>query len=270
MLEGLREVVLSIRGRPLHDIYVNLTRRAPPPWADKPEEAGIGRRRRAPLRSEAVGRLQNAAGGVGGDMYKAAANMQRRCAENVKNPRGGGRCLRNNVSDADAAPLEGGLWPHNWIKGVKCALLYVGGTTKYLKRGVNPLMPSKLKGMTSLEIAIIVAIVLIIAVAVGWYLYTTFIASTIGQPRLNVVSAEFSNTTKRLTLVLVNPGPVDVQISNIELAGTLVANATRIEVGRQVTVTVNIGISAAPGTMLPGRVILSGGQSFPFSAVVKP
>jgi len=65
VLEGLREVVLSIRGRPLHDIYVNLTRRAPPPWADKPEEAGIGRRRRAPLRSEAVGRLQNAAGGGG-------------------------------------------------------------------------------------------------------------------------------------------------------------------------------------------------------------
>jgi hypothetical protein len=29
---------------------------------DNPEEAGIGRRRRAPLRREAVGRLQNAAG----------------------------------------------------------------------------------------------------------------------------------------------------------------------------------------------------------------
>jgi len=45
-------------------------------------------------------------------------------------------------------------------------------------------MPTKVKGMTSLEIAIIVAIVLIIAVAVGWYLYTTFVASTTGQPRL--------------------------------------------------------------------------------------
>jgi hypothetical protein len=29
---------------------------------DNPEEAGIGRRRRTPLRREAVGRLQNAAG----------------------------------------------------------------------------------------------------------------------------------------------------------------------------------------------------------------
>jgi len=45
---------------------------------------------------------------IGGDMYKAAANMQRRCTENTKSLKGGGRCLRNNVSDADAAPLEGG------------------------------------------------------------------------------------------------------------------------------------------------------------------
>jgi hypothetical protein len=36
-----------------------------------------------------------------------------------------------------------------------------------------------------------------------------------------------------------------------------------------VTVTVT-GITATPGTMLPGRVILSGGQSFPFNALVKP
>jgi hypothetical protein len=64
--------------------------------------------------------------------------------------------------------------------------------------------------MTNLEIAIIVAIVLIIAVAVGWYLYTTFVASTTGQPRLNVVSTGLSSGTGQLKLVLVNPGPVDV------------------------------------------------------------
>jgi P pilus assembly chaperone PapD len=131
-------------------------------------------------------------------------------------------------------------------------------------------MPTKLKGMTSLEIAIIVAIVLIIAVAVGWYLYTTFVASVGGQPRLNVVSAELSSSTRQLKLVLVNPGPVDVQISSVEIAGQVV-NATRtIRVGNQTTLTVDVGVSATPGTMLPGRVILSGGQSFPFSAVVKP
>jgi type IV pilus assembly protein PilA len=43
-------------------------------------------------------------------------------------------------------------------------------------------MPTKVKGMTSIEIAILVAIVLAIAVAVGWYLYTTFAASVGSQP----------------------------------------------------------------------------------------
>jgi len=131
-------------------------------------------------------------------------------------------------------------------------------------------MPTKLKGMTSLEIAIIVAIVLIIAVAVGWYLYTTFVASVSGQPRLNVVSAELSSSTGQLKLVLVNPGPVDVQIGSVEIAGEVVTVTDTIAVGEQKTVTVSVGVSATPGTMLPGRVILSGGQSFPFSAVVKP
>jgi type IV pilus assembly protein PilA len=152
---------------------------------------------------------------------------------------------------------------------VKGALPYVGDTTKYLKRDVHPPMPAKVKGMTSLEIAIIVAIVLIIAVAVGWYLYTTFVASTTGQPRLNVVSAElYTNGT--LKLVLVNPGPVDVQISSVEIAGQVVPATQTIRVGDQVTVRVTASVSATPGTMLPGRVILSGGQSFPFSALVKP
>ncbi len=131
-------------------------------------------------------------------------------------------------------------------------------------------MPTKLKGMTSLEIAIIVAIVLIIAVAVGWYLYTTFIAAAGGQPRLNIVSAELSSSTGQLRLVLVNPGPVDVQISNVEIAGEVVTVTQTIRVGDRADVTVSVGVRATPGTMLPGRVILSGGQSFPFNAVVKP
>ena len=132
-------------------------------------------------------------------------------------------------------------------------------------------MPTKIRGMTSLEIAIIVAIVLIIAVAVGWYLYTTFVATAVGQPRLNIVSAELSSSTGELRLRVVNPGPVDVQISNVEIAGQLFDTRETIPVGGNRTVTVTVrGVTATPGTMLPGRVILSGGQSFPFSAVVKP
>jgi type IV pilus assembly protein PilA len=160
-------------------------------------------------------------------------------------------------------------------------LPYVRYTTKYLRRDVHTLMPTKLKGMTSLEIAIIV---LIIAVAVGWYLYTTFVASVGGQPRLNVVSAEItgaSGTSPQLRLILVNPGPVDVQIGYAEVAGRTVSlsctiisgsgSGNVIGVGAQAECTGTVGgLQATPGTMLPGRVILSGGQSFPFNAVVRP
>ena len=73
----------------------------------------------------------------------------------------------------------------------------------------------KTKGMTSLEIAVIVAIVLIIAVAVGWYIYTTFVASTTGQPILIVKRAEILDGGHTVLLEVINPGPVDVQIVRI-------------------------------------------------------
>jgi P pilus assembly chaperone PapD len=107
-------------------------------------------------------------------------------------------------------------------------------------------------------------------VAVGWYLYTTFVASTTGQPRLNVVSAEIDASDQQLKLVLVNPGPVDVQISAVEVGGQTTPVTQTITVGQQATVTVTVTGTWTPGTMVPGRVILSGGQSFPFNALVKP
>ena len=147
-------------------------------------------------------------------------------------------------------------------------------------------MPTKLKGMTSLEIAIIVAIVLVIAVAVGWYLYTTSIAAFGGQPRLNVVSAEItgaSGTSPQLKLRVVNPGPVDVKVDYAEVAGETVGLTCEpvtqndqvqnnvIKVGSQAQCTGQVQrVTATPGTMLPGRVILSSGHSFLFNAAVKP
>jgi len=147
-------------------------------------------------------------------------------------------------------------------------------------------MPTKLKGMTSLEIAIIVAIVLVIAVAVGWYLYTTSIAAFGGQPRLNVVSAEItgaSGTSPQLKLRVVNPGPVDVKVDYAEVAGETVGLTCEpvtqndqvqnnvIKVGSQAQCTGQVQrVTATPGTMLPGRVILSSGHSFMFNAAVKP
>ena len=77
---------------------------------DNPEEAGVGRWRRTPLRREAEGRLQNAAGWSAEICTKppqicnVAMQKTRRAPEGEADV-----ALRHNASDADAAPLEGGL-----------------------------------------------------------------------------------------------------------------------------------------------------------------
>jgi type IV pilus assembly protein PilA len=154
-------------------------------------------------------------------------------------------------------------------------LPYVGGTTKYLKKDVHPLMPTKLKGMSSVEIAIIAAILLVIAVAVGWYLYTTFVASIGSQPQINIVSAMGYQSNNSLRLEVFNPGPVAVRVTQIEVAGVPLSLATPVDinVGQRRVVSVAVPSSVATlvaGTMISGRVILAGGQTFPFTASVRP
>jgi positive regulator of sigma E activity len=140
-----------------------------------------------------------------------------------------------------------------------------------------------MRGLTSMEIAIIVGIILVIAVAVGWWLYTTTTSAVAGQPRLSIVTAEVTADDNKLTLVMVNPGPVDAQIGAIELAGQTVSTGIScqavsgsveglvIKVGAQAKCTAQFqGLTMAPGTSLSGRVIFAGGQSFPFTAIVKP
>ncbi len=141
-------------------------------------------------------------------------------------------------------------------------------------------MPTKLKGMTSLEIAIIVAIVLVIAIAVGWWLYTTFIASSASQARLQIVSVDLYEDGNGKAIIT-NPGPANVKIVAVyiqgpggEVTATITcANAADnvLEVGKQYTCTISGGPAGlAPGTMVPGRIVTSGGQSFPFNAIVRP
>jgi len=129
----------------------------------------------------------------------------------------------------------------------------------------------KAKGMTSIEIAIIVAIVLVIAIAVGWYLYTTFTASTGAQARLTVASATYNSTKKELVLIVSNPGPVEVTIQSVYLAGTpcTFTGQQKISVGNTTTIQATCGVSATPGTMLQGQVITTAGTSFPFTASVR-
>jgi type IV pilus assembly protein PilA len=152
-------------------------------------------------------------------------------------------------------------------------LLYVGYTTKYLKRGVHPLMPTKLKGMTSLEIAIIVAIVLVIAIAVGWYLYTTFAAAG-QQSGLVITSATIykpSSGPACLILGATPQGAASVEITSVEVAGR--TYTTHYMNTRQVTGPTNIRVwlehlDVAVGQVLSGRVVLSSGAMAPFTATV--
>ena len=132
-------------------------------------------------------------------------------------------------------------------------------------------MPTKLKGMTSLEIAIIVAIVLIIAIAVGWYLYTTFAAA--GQQSGLVITSTKACTDGKLYLNVVPQGAAQVVIVGVEFAGKSVTDASSITpttVNSPTTVTVKTGLTLQAGQVLTGRVILSSGAMAPFTATVVP
>ena len=130
-----------------------------------------------------------------------------------------------------------------------------------------------MKGLTSIELAILLAIIIVIAVAVGWYMYTTFLASTSSSPKLQIVSAQYSSSSGTLTLTVVNPGPVDnVGISAIYLAGVQCTGLSTTSVSisgspHSITATCS-GISAAVGTQLSGQLVTTAGTTFPFTAVV--
>jgi len=65
---------------------------------------------------------------------------------------------------------------------------------------------------------------LVMATAVGWYLYNTFGTSTGGQERLTTAPATLS-LEDELRLVVSNPGPQPLVIRFI----TLMENGTRVD-----------------------------------------
>jgi len=139
-----------------------------------------------------------------------------------------------------------------------------------------------MKGLTSIELAILLAIIIVIAVAVGWYMYTTFLASTSSSPTLQIVSATFNATNGALNITVINPGPVNkVGIAAVYLNGisctvqtvngtapsstppTVPISKTPIPIG-----TLCSGINAAAGTQLSGQVVTTAGTTFLFRATV--
>jgi len=130
-----------------------------------------------------------------------------------------------------------------------------------------------MKGLTSIELAILLAIIIVIAVAVGWYMYTTFVASTTSQAKL-IVSAAILRTNGTLYLTVTNPGPAaSVTITSVYVNGTscTISGTTTIAASAgAVTVKAecnNLG-TLVPGTTLNGYVVLSTGTTFPFVATV--
>jgi len=129
----------------------------------------------------------------------------------------------------------------------------------------------KAKGMTSLEVAIIVAIVLVIAIAVGWYLYTTF-ASAGQQSGLVVQEAQvFSNGTVKLKVIPQGAG--QVAIARIELAGVIIkdygSNPKVVSGPTKISETAS-GVTLAVGQTVSGRVVLTNGAVALFTATVQP
>jgi hypothetical protein len=127
--------------------------------------------------------------------------------------------------------------------------------------------------MTSLEIAIIVAIVLVIAIAVGWYLYTTFAAAG-QQSGLVVTSATIYKPSEGpacLILQATPQGAASVEIIRVEVAGTPFGTdkISPVQVTGPTQITVRLeGLNVAVGQVLTGRVVLSSGAMAPFTATV--
>jgi len=125
----------------------------------------------------------------------------------------------------------------------------------------------KTKGMTSLEIAIIVSIVLVIAIAVGWYLYTTF-SSASQQSGITVTEATIYSDGPTLVLRLVPQGAAQVAIARVEVAGkTLSCSGATVSSPGEYQVSLS-GLTLAVGQVVSGRVVLSSGAVAPFTATV--
>jgi len=129
----------------------------------------------------------------------------------------------------------------------------------------------KTKGMTSIEVAIIVAIVLVIAIAVGWYLYTTFAAA--GQQSGLVVQEAHVYSDGTVKLKVIPQGAGRVAIVRIELAGVTIAdysNNPKVISGPDTVEATASGVTLAVGQVVSGRVVLDNGAVALFSATVQP
>jgi len=130
----------------------------------------------------------------------------------------------------------------------------------------------KTKGLTSIEVAILVAIVIVIAVAAGWYMYTTFVASTQSQTKLAISNAIYFRHNGTLVLYVTNVGQTEVAVQYVMLSRWQ-CTLSPSPVGIGITGMAVIRAQCPPyiafeGTMVQGVLITRTGMSFPFTATV--
>ena len=130
-------------------------------------------------------------------------------------------------------------------------------------------MPTKVKGMTSLEIAIIVAIVLAIAIAAAWYLYTTFAATVGSNPKLHVVSA-YAYWDGVIEVRVMNIGSSKVVLMGAEVFGTRYplrgGNWVPVNPMDEAIVYIDTGRWIRLGAIIEGKLITEEGYVIPFTA----
>ncbi len=133
----------------------------------------------------------------------------------------------------------------------------------------------------SMEQAILLGIIIVIAVAVSWYMYTTFLSYVQSGARISVSQATV-NGSGYLQLVVTNQGPansvviIGVYINNVfcrpvSAQGPASISGDKVAVsmgGAALLIYSCSGFAGTPGTNVQGYLVLATGASFPFTASV--
>jgi len=121
--------------------------------------------------------------------------------------------------------------------------------------------------MSSLEFAIVAVVVLVVAVAAGWYLYTAFAAT---KQQIGVLAVQevkvYEDGSFELRVVPQVVG--QVKIIGVEVAGVTVT--LEQEIAGSDTIKGKVEVKLTPGQVVSGYVVLDNGAAALFTATVQP
>jgi len=122
--------------------------------------------------------------------------------------------------------------------------------------------------MSSLEFAVFAASLLIVAVAAGWYLYTTFVAT---KQQIGVLAVQEARVYEDGSFEL---RVVPQVVGRVKIVGVEVASAAATFDKQEITgpdiIKDKVDVKLTPGQAVLGRVILDNGAATLFAATVQP